>query len=103
MGDAAVPKQATAAGEVIVRGWPQQGPVAPKHLIDCANQPPHASVAGRVDHGSVCSRDYARTDTSLACIHEAEESEPVNQRRRQESTPIPLGEYPHSSIKQLAS
>ena len=39
MGDGAVPKQAAAAGEVIVRGCPQQVPVAPKHLIGCANQP----------------------------------------------------------------
>ena len=29
----------------------------------------HASVSGRVDHGSVCCRDYARTETSLACIY----------------------------------
>ena len=41
--------------------------------IPCANQPPHASVSGLVDTGSVCSRDYAGTDTSLACIHGAEE------------------------------
>ena len=57
----------------LCRGCPQQAPVAPKHPTACANQPPHASVSGRVDHGSVCCRDYARTETSLACIHGAEE------------------------------
>ena len=49
-------------------GCPQQAPVAPKHLIGCAIQPPQASVSGRVDHGSACCRNYARTETSLACI-----------------------------------
>ena len=56
----AVPKQAAAAGEVIGRGCPQQAPDAPKHPTACANQPPHASVSDRVDHGSVCCRDYAK-------------------------------------------
>ena len=60
-------------GEVIVRGCSQKAPVVPKHPTACANQPPHASISGRVDHGSVCCRDYARTETSLACIHGAEE------------------------------
>ena len=32
-------------------------------------QSPHASVSGLVDNGSICCRDYARTNTSLACIH----------------------------------
>ena len=33
----------------------------------------YASVSGRVDHGSVCRRNYARTKTSLACIHGVKE------------------------------
>ena len=52
-----------AAGEV--RGCPQQAPVAPKHLISCANQPLHASVSGRVDNGSICCRDYEYARTEL--------------------------------------
>ena len=39
----------------------------------CANQPPRASVSGRVDNGSACCRDYARAKTRLADIHRAEE------------------------------
>ena len=31
------------------------------------------AVSGLVDNGSVCSRDYARTDTILVYIHGAEE------------------------------
>lgn len=42
----------------IVRGCPHHAPVALKHLISMCKS---ASVSGRVDNGSVCSRDYART------------------------------------------
>ena len=63
----AVPKQASAAGEVISRGCPQQAHGHPKQPTACANQPFHASVAGRVDHGSVCCRNQGPKQASRAC------------------------------------
>ena len=42
-----------------------------QHLFGCAIQPPHTSVSGWVDNGGVRCRNYARTETSLACIHGA--------------------------------
>ena len=72
MGVRAVPRQTAAAGRLIVRGCPQQAPLAPKNPIGYANQPPHASVSDLVDTSSVCCRDDARNETSLAGIYEAE-------------------------------
>ena len=84
---AALTSQAAATGEVIVRGCPQQALVALKHLTADANRLPHASASGLVDNGSVCSRDYARTDTSLASIRGAKEPTPPKKRRSVSSYP----------------
>ena len=46
-----------------------------------ANQPPRASVSGLLDNGSVCFNDNARTETSLACIHRAEEPTTKNKKK----------------------
>ena len=45
----------------------------PYHWYSEKGNRTHARVSGLVDTGSVCCRDYARTETSLACIHRTEE------------------------------
>ena len=59
--------------------WPSRPLLLYVQICKSANQPPRASVSGRADHGSVCYRDYTRPETSLACIHRAEE--PTKQTR----------------------
>ena len=39
-----------------------------------------ASVSGLIDNANVCTRDYARTDARLACIHGPEE--PTNNNNK---------------------
>ena len=56
-------------------------PLSPstRRHVQISHLEPHASVSGRVDHGSVCCRDYARTDVTpnKASRTSAEKPKPV--------------------------
>ena len=51
---------------------PTTGPCRPQTPNRLCKSATHASASGRVNHGSIYCRDYARTETSFVCIHGAE-------------------------------